>query len=87
MSREIIDHPIPVRIMPDAVLNAIAPLATWWSRWRQTEPVITREALDHLRNGHPRISHQRASADLGFYPRPLEKTLLDTWQWFSQSSS
>lgn len=87
MSREIIDRPIPVRIMPDAVLNTIAPLATWWSRWRQTEPVITREALDHLRNGHPRISHQRASADLGFYPRPLEKTLLDTWQWFSQSSS
>lgn len=86
MSREIIERPIPVRIMPDILLNTLAPMATLWSRWRKTEPVITREALDHLRNGHPRISHERASLSLGYYPRPLEKTLLETWQWFSTSS-
>jgi nucleoside-diphosphate-sugar epimerase len=32
-----------------------------------------------------RISHARATRDLGYAPRPLEDTIADTLRWFSES--
>ncbi|MBK7344329.1 MAG: hypothetical protein IPJ06_15285 [Saprospiraceae bacterium] len=82
ISSSIVDKKLPIRILPDQLLNMTAHLMTRWARWTKTEPVVTIEALTHLRTGHPAINTAKATAAFGFQPRPLEKTLLDTYLWF-----
>lgn len=84
ISSSIIEKRLSTRLMPDALLNGLAGMMTRWARWTDTEPIITREALSHLRTGHPAISTRKAAAAFGFQPRPLEKTLLDTYRWFQE---
>lgn len=82
ISSSIVDKKLSTRILPDPLLNMTAHLMTRWARWTKTEPVVTIEALTHLRTGHPAINTAKATAAFGFQPRPLEKTLLDTYLWF-----
>lgn len=82
ISSSILDKKLSTHILPDPLLNVTAHLMTHWARWTKTEPVVTIEALTHLRTGHPAINTEKATMAFGFQPRPLEKTLLDTWRWF-----
>jgi dihydroflavonol-4-reductase len=31
------------------------------------------------------VSHQKAAGELGYNPRPLRETIVDTFQWFHES--
>jgi dihydroflavonol-4-reductase len=42
---------------------------------------LTPGAIKTLRWSH-RISHEKASRELGYRPRPFEETLRDTLDWF-----
>lgn len=75
----------PQRTIPLWLLKSLAPLATWWSAWRGTPPLLTREAVSHLEAGHPRVSHLKASNAFGYAPRPLAETIQDTLAWFSEA--
>ncbi len=52
-----------------------------------------RKAQDSLYNtvslralrGNRRISHERAARELGYHPRPLRETLVDTCRWFADN--
>lgn len=44
-------------------------------------PRLTPYALHTIRS-HRLISHEKAERELGYRPRPLEKTILDTLEWF-----
>ena len=46
--------------------------------------VLTRVAVDALRSNR-RISHERATLELGYRPRPLRATVGDLFQWFEQA--
>lgn len=48
------------------------------------QPLFTACAVDAL-GQHRRVSHQRASNELGYSPRPLEETLADTYHWFREN--
>jgi len=48
---------------------------------RHTEPLYTHESLNALRN-HRYVSHEKASRELGYRPRPLVDTVRDTFSWF-----
>lgn len=48
------------------------------------QPLFTACAIDALAQ-HPRVSHERAAAELGYVSRPLEETLADTYDWFRQN--
>lgn len=85
ISRSITGKRLPTRRMPDAILNFTAQVMTRWARWTHTEPIVTLEALTHLRTGHPQINYQKAVNAFGYHPRPLEKTLLDTYYWFQNT--
>ncbi|MDH4218641.1 MAG: NAD-dependent epimerase/dehydratase family protein [Candidatus Aminicenantes bacterium] len=46
------------------------------------DPLYTRDSLYTLRTSHRNISHEKATKELGFKPRPFEETLKDTLDWF-----
>lgn len=82
ISRQITGKHLPAIRIPDPLLDLSARLATGWCRATGEEAALTREALHHLRHGHPAVDWSKARIELGYQPRLLEKTLLDTWTWF-----
>ena len=61
-----------------------APFAVALGRLNGGQPLVTPAALKPL-SGNYRISHERATRDLGYRPRPLKETLVDTWNWFENN--
>ena len=76
----------PRLFIPLGVARLAAPLASAWARAAGREALFTTVALRDLR-GNRRISHARAAADLGYAPRPLRETLVDTLGWFESIGS
>ncbi len=72
----------PRRTVPETVLRAGIPAIKLWSRASGTTPLFTRQSLDALTRSSRDIRHDRATARLGFSPRPLAETLADTFDWF-----
>ena len=75
--------PAPRLVVPLAVARLATPLATAWARSRGKRALLTTVALRDLR-GNRCISHARAATDLGYTPRPLHETLVDTLRWFER---
>ncbi len=73
------------------------PMLPWWlayigapflaiaARLRNEPPLYTFESLTHLRKANTLVSHEKASRELNYHPRPLEETLQDTLQWFQDN--
>jgi dihydroflavonol-4-reductase len=75
---KITGKPMPKHTLPFWLMDGMAPLAEAWGRLTRRPPVLTKEAIDHLRLGHPKVSGQKAMRELGYHPRSLEETLRDT---------
>ena len=52
-----------------------------WGRMLGKSPLFTPTAIRTLRS-HRSISHEKASAELGYAPRPFTDTIRDTLEWF-----
>jgi dihydroflavonol-4-reductase len=61
------------------------PFVTLAARLSGQEPVITREAMLALKQGHQNISSRKAIEELGYNSRQLEETVRDTIDWFKQT--
>jgi dihydroflavonol-4-reductase len=81
---EISGSPVPRLIAPHWLARTGVPVLSAFNRIAGNRHLFTLVTLRTLANCHPRISHERASRDLGFQPRPLHDTLVDTIQWFRQ---
>lgn len=84
MLGKISGRPMPRLTLPFWFLKALAPVLAGWSAVSGRRVLFTREALSHVEKGHPNVSHAKASRELGYQPRPLEETLLDTYTWLLQ---
>lgn len=73
---------MPSRTLPFWFLKSITPVLEGWSRMSGRKALFTREALSHVKSGHPEVSHRKASRDFGYKPRPLEETVQDMYRWF-----
>jgi dihydroflavonol-4-reductase len=71
----------PRLVAPMWLARASAPFATAFARATGTPPLLTRASLHALRS-HQRVSHDKASRDLGYVSRPLDETLQATFDWF-----
>jgi len=71
----------PAFVSPMWLARAAAPAVAAASRLAGRRPRYTPEALAALR-GHRQVSHDRATAELGYTPRPLARTVSDTIDWF-----
>jgi dihydroflavonol-4-reductase len=59
----------------------LLPLVSVYSKWTGQLAALTRESMDIMVQGHPRMDHKKATAELNFTPRPLEDTLRDFYHW------
>ncbi|MBN1322034.1 MAG: NAD-dependent epimerase/dehydratase family protein [Thermoleophilia bacterium] len=69
--------------LPLGFVKAVSPLIPayyWISRER---PLFTSYSLDVI-SSNCWMSHEKAARELGFSPRPIQETLVDTVRWFRE---
>ena len=71
----------PRIILPMWAAKASAPLAMFFDQVRGRRPLFTPISLKELES-NPNISYEKASRELGYEPRPLEKAIADTIEWY-----
>jgi len=74
----------PRLVCPYGVASAFAPFSTALCALTRRDPLFTSDSLRVLK-GNSRVSHDKASAELGYRPRALEETIRDTLAWFRQT--
>ena len=72
----------PQLVLPMGLSVAFAPVALWGAQLVGLPALMTPEGMFALRHGSRHISHQKATQELGYAPRPLEETLQDTLQFY-----
>jgi len=76
--------PAPSFVCPMWLARIGAPFITTFDRLAGRRPLYTSVSLQALR-GHRNISHQKATRELGYHPRPFRETLIDTLRWFEET--
>jgi len=71
----------PGMILPLWLAKTVAPFAAYFDQIRGKRPQFTPISMNELES-NPNISHEKASKELGYQPRPIEQTLADTVDWF-----
>jgi len=61
-----------------------APFAELYAKAFGKTPLFTRESMRVLRESRP-VSHEKATRELGYTPRPLRDTIEDSLAWFRQA--
>ena len=61
------------------------PFIALYSKLRNEAPLYTSNSLEILKNSNRCISHAKATAELNYQPRPMEETLMDTFDWFNKN--
>ncbi|MBN2240749.1 MAG: NAD-dependent epimerase/dehydratase family protein [Dehalococcoidales bacterium] len=74
----------PKIILPLNVATFFAPVVSSFSSIRGKRRLFTRISMDEL-NSNRDLSHQKATAELGYNPRPLKETIFDTLEWFKSN--
>jgi len=85
MIAEISGVPAPRFASPMWAARLAAPLLTALAQLTRQRPLCTSASLKAL-CGNPCISHERATRELNYQPRPLRETLADTLRWFADNS-
>lgn len=83
MVKEITDASVPNFICPLWLARIGAPIATAYNRLVGNRPLYTSISLKAL-NSNPHISHEKATRELDYQPRPFRETLIDTLMWFEE---
>jgi dihydroflavonol-4-reductase len=86
MIREISGCRIPI-IIPVSLARVACPFFQIYSSVTKKEPIYTYQSLDILINSPVNISYEKAGRELGYKPRPLEQTLIDTFEWYNSYNS
>jgi dihydroflavonol-4-reductase len=81
LAREIGGAQVPRLVFPMWMARIGAPISVAISRLTGRRPLYTTASLRPL-DGHHHVSHQQATRDLDYCPRPLKGTVIETLQWF-----
>jgi dihydroflavonol-4-reductase len=84
MLKEILEINPPRLTCPLWLADMGAPIATLLAQFSGKRPLFTKVSLAALR-GNKKVSHAKASAELGYHPRPLKETIGDTLNWFKSN--
>jgi dihydroflavonol-4-reductase len=75
---------IPV-IVPVSLARLACPFFKAYSMFTGTQPLYTYQSLDILVNSPVNVSNVKARKDLGYAPRSLERSLIDTFEWYKEN--
>jgi dihydroflavonol-4-reductase len=81
---EVTGIPAPRIVLPMLLARIGIPVFSALYRVSGRRPLYTRGSIESL-SGNPRISHHRATHDLGYQPRPFWETIIDTLRWFEET--
>lgn len=81
---EITGIPAPSFVCPMWLARIGAPIITAFDRLTSRRPLYTSVSMKALRSNR-NISHERATRELDYHPRPLRETLIDTLRWFEET--
>jgi len=81
MAEELTGVKAPGSVCPMWLARIGAPFVTAFDTLARRRPLYTAISLQALR-GHRHISHQKATRELDYQPRPFRETLIDTLEWF-----
>lgn len=81
LAAKVTGKPIPDKTLSLWVLRALYAAGPVLRLLGQ-KPPVTKEALDALL-ANPEMSHAKATAELGYAPRPVEETVAAIYQWFA----
>jgi dihydroflavonol-4-reductase len=84
MLRDVTNASIPNFVCPMPLAYMGAPVVTAYNRLLGRRPLYTSLSLRALKSNH-HISHEKATMELGYQPRPFRETLIDTLKWFRQN--
>jgi dihydroflavonol-4-reductase len=73
----------PRFVCPMWLASGAAPFAEAYAGLAKKAPIFTRDSMRALRGCNRRISHEKASRDLGYTSRPLRETIKDTLEWYA----
>lgn len=76
--------PAPRFVCPLWLARLGAPVVTAFNSLSEKWPLYTGVSMRALRSNR-NISHQRATRELGYQPRPFRETLIDTLRWFEEN--
>jgi dihydroflavonol-4-reductase len=76
--------PAPGFVCPMWLARVGAPFITAFDRLAGRRPLYTSVSLQALRDNR-KITHQKATGELDYQPRPFEETLIDTLRWFEEN--
>lgn len=81
---EITGVPAPSFVCPTRLARIGAPIVTAFYRLAGKRPLYTSVSIRTLCSNR-NISHERATIELDYSPRPFQKTIIDTLQWFEKT--
>jgi dihydroflavonol-4-reductase len=84
MVEEIMGTPAPRLVMPRWLAFVGAPFMAGFAQLTGKRPLYTSASIRALRSGQD-VSHDKATRELGYKPRPLRQTIVDTFEWFHES--
>jgi nucleoside-diphosphate-sugar epimerase len=84
MVEEIMGTPAPKLVMPKWLAFVGAPFMAGFARMTGNRPLYTSASVRALSSGQD-VSHDKAARELGYTPRPLRQTIVDTFEWFHES--
>jgi len=70
--------------LPVSLARAFAKAAFAYAGWTKTRALFTSESVDILCSNCC-ISHEKATRELGYSPRPFQETVRDTIHWFREA--
>ncbi len=85
LTESITGTPAPRFVAPSWMARTGAPVATAFNQLFRKRPLYTEVSVRALTHCNKKISHQRATCELDYNPRPLRQTLEDTFRWFEQT--
>jgi dihydroflavonol-4-reductase len=81
---EITGIPTPGFVCPMWLAHISAPIITAFDRVAGRRPLYTSASMKALHSNR-NISHERATRELDYHPRPFRETLIDTLRWFEET--
>jgi dihydroflavonol-4-reductase len=84
MVAEITGTSAPGLVFPLWMARLGVPIVKAVSRLNGRSPLYTSVSLRALRSNR-HISHEKATRELGYQPRPFRETLVDTLRWFEEN--
>jgi dihydroflavonol-4-reductase len=83
MISRVTGHKTPSFTGPTILAKIGLPFISLYAKLKNEDPLYTSNSLEILKNSNRCISHEKATVELNYHPRPTEETIKDTFDWFN----